>query len=178
MPNETDNLIQYGTIVAIDLSGKALVRVMIDDRVTDWLPYKMKANKHIKIWIPPQIDEQVEVHSPYGEADSGTVEGSIYNKECKEPTWANEHTSGIEFSDGTVITYNTTAKALTISASGSVAITALSGITVTANTAITGNVTIAGNLDVSGTITDEKGSLSSHVHSGVMAGGSNTEVRP
>lgn len=178
MSSVTDNLIQYGTIVAIDVSGKALVRVVIDDRVTDWLPYKMKASKHIKIWIPPQIGEQVEVHSPYGEPDSGTVEGSIYNKECKEPTWANDHTSGMEFSDGTVITYDTEAKALTINASGSIAITAPSGITATANTVITGNVTINGNLNVSGTITDEKGSLTAHVHSGVMAGGSNTGARP
>lgn len=178
MPNETDNLIQYGTIVGVDADPRALVRVQIDDRVTDWIPYAMKASKHIKIWIPPQIGEQVEVHSPYGEGDDGIAYGSIYNKECKEPTWANDHTSGIEFSDGTVITYDTTAKALTINASGSMAITAPSGITVTANTSITGNVTITGNLTVSGTITDEKGSLSTHVHDGVMTGSSNTGARP
>jgi len=177
MPN-TDNLIQLGTIVGVDTANRALVRVQIDDRVTDWIPYAMKASKHIKIWIPPQMGEQVEVHSPYGEGDDGVAHGSIYNKECKEPTWANEHTSGIEFSDGTVITYDTTAKALTIDASGSIAITAPSGITVTADTAITGDVTITGNLNVSGTVTDEKGSLTTHVHSGVLAGPANTGERP
>lgn len=175
---QVDNLIQIGTIVGVDPANRAIVRVQLDDRVTDWIPYVMKANKHIKIWIPPQIGEQVEVHSPYGEGDDGVAHGSIYNKDCKEPTWANDHTSGIEFSDGTVITYDTTAKALTVNTSGSVAITAPSGITVTANTAITGNVNIAGNLTVSGTITDGKGSLSTHVHGGVMAGPSNTGVRP
>lgn len=177
MPN-TDNLIQLGTIVGVDTANRALVRVQIDDRVTDWIPYSMKASKYIKIWIPPQIGEQVEVHSPYGEGDDGVAHGSIYNKECKEPTWANDHTSGIEFSDGTVITYDTKAKALTINASGSIAITAPSGITVTADTAIIGDVTITGNLNVSGTVTDEKGSLTTHVHSGVLAGPANTGVRP
>ncbi len=175
---EAENLIQYGTITAVDPDGKALVRVQIFERVTDWIPYVMKASKHIKIWIPPQIGEQVEVKFPFGETDGGHAEGSIYNKDCKEPVWANNHTSGIEFSDGTIITYDTTAKALTINAVGSIGITAPSGITVTANTAITGNVTITGNLTVSGTITDEKGSLSSHVHGGVMSGPSNTGTRP
>lgn len=165
MPNETDNLIQYGTIVAIDLSGKALVRVQIDDRVTDWLPYQMIANKHIKIWIPPQIGEQVEVHSPYGETDSGSVTGSMYNKECKEPTDANAHTTIIEWSNGARVAVDVEANTMNILNPGDVSITAPI-------------VKINGSLTVSGTITDEKGSLTSHVHSGVMAGGSNTGVRP
>lgn len=167
-----DNLIQIGTITAVDTENRALVRVQIHERVTDWFPYKMLANSHIKIWTPPHVGEQVIVLSPYGEGDDGVVIGSIFNKDLKEPTAANDHTSVIEFSDGTVITYDTTTKALTINASGSVAITAPSGAS------ITGNVTVTGNLTVSGTITDEKGSLSSHVHSGVMSGPSNTGARP
>lgn len=173
-----NNLIQIGTITAVDTANRALVRVQLDERVTDWFPYLMISNSHIKTWIPPKVGEQVVVLSPYGEGDDGVVIGSIFNKDQKEPTAANDHTSVIEFSDGTVITYDTTAKALTINASGSIAITAPSGITVTANTAITGNVTITGNLTVSGAITDEKGSLTTHIHSGVMVGPSNTEARP
>ncbi|MDD2267019.1 phage baseplate assembly protein V [Sulfuricurvum sp.] len=177
MPS-TDNLIQLGTIVNIDPDGKALVRVQIFERVTDWIPYKMVSNSHIRVWIPPKVGEQVIVLSPFGEGDSGIVLGSIFNKDLKEPTSANDHTSIVEFSDGTIITYDVTAKVLTIDASGSIDITAPSGITVTANTAITGNVTINGNLNVSGTITDEKGSLSDHVHTGVTSGPSDTGVRP
>lgn len=173
-----DNLIQLGTIVNVDTANRALVRVKLFDRTTDWLPYKMIANSHIRVWTPPKVDEQVIVFSPFGEGDDGVVIGGIYNKSLKEPTASNDHTSVIEFSDGTVITYDTTAKALTIDASGSIAITAPSGITVTANTDITGDVTITGSLTVSGTITDEKGSLTTHVHSGVLAGPANTGVRP
>jgi phage baseplate assembly protein V len=173
-----DNLIQIGTIVNVDPSNRALVRVKLFDRTTDWLPYKMIVNSHIRVWTPPKVDEQVIVLAPFGEGDDGIVLGGIYNKSLKEPTAANDHTSVVEFSDGTLIAYDVTAKSLTIDASGSVSVTAPSGITVTANTAITGNVTITGNLSVSGTITDEKGSLTSHVHSGVMSGGSNTGARP
>ena len=174
----TENMIQFGTIVNVDTANRALVRVQLFDRVTDMLPYKTIANSHIRVWMPPKVGEQVIVLSPFGEGDDGVVLGGIFNKDLKEPTAANDHTSVVEFSDGTVITYDTTAKALTIDASGSIAITAPSGITATADTVITGNVTIDGNLSVSGTISDTKGSLTSHVHIGVMAGPANTGDRP
>lgn len=171
MPN-TDNLIQIGTIVNVDPENRALVRVELFERVTDWIPYKMIVNSHIRIWTPPRVGEQVIVFSPFGEGDDGIVLGGIYNVNQKEPTGSNDHTSVIVFEDGTSITYDTTAKALTINASGSVAVTAPSGMSITAD------VTITGNLNVSGTVTDEKGSLTTHTHSGVMAGPSNTGVRP
>lgn len=171
MPN-TDNLIQIGTIVNVDPENRALVRVELFERVTDWIPYKMIVNSHVRVWTPPRVGEQVIVLSPFCEGDDGVVLGGIYNVNQKEPTGANDHTSIVVFEDGTSITYDTTAKALTINASGSVAVTAPSGMSITAD------VTITGNLNVTGTITDEKGSLTTHVHSGVMAGPSNTGVRP
>lgn len=174
MPNETDNLIQYGTIVAIDLSGKALVRVQIDDRVTDWLPYKMKASAFVKIWIPPQIGEQVEVHSPYGEADSGTVEGSIYNKECKEPDGANAHTMIMEFHNGARVDVNTQANTMMIGNPGDITLKSLSKISLDAPVIDLPK----GDLVVAKTITDEKGSVTSHHHTNVMSGTANTGDRP
>lgn len=171
MPN-TDNLIQIGTIVNVDPENRALVRVELFERVTDWIPYKMVVNSHVRLWIPPRVGEQVIVLSPFGEGNDGVVLGGIYNIDQKEPIGSNDHTSIVVFEDGTSITYDTTAKALTINASGSVAVTAPSGMSITAD------VTITGNLNVSGTVTDEKGSLTTHVHSGVMAGPANTGARP
>lgn len=171
MPN-TDNMIQIGTIVNVDSENRALVRVELFERVTDWIPYKMVVNSHIQVWIPPRVGEQVIVLSPFGDGDDGIVLGGIYNIDQKEPTGSNDHTTVVTFEDGTSIMYDASAKALTINAFGSVAVTAPSGMSITAD------VSITGNLNVSGTITDEKGSLTSHVHSGVMAGGSNTGVRP
>lgn len=174
MLNETDNLIQYGTIVAVDLSGKALVRVQIDDRVTDWLPYHMIANKHIKIWIPPQIGEQVEVHSPYGETDSGSVAGSMYNKECKEPTGANVHTTIIEWSNGARIAVDVEANTMDVSNPGDITIRSNSKISLDAPLIELPN----GDLIVAKTITDEKGSVTSHFHTNVMPGTANSGDRP
>lgn len=164
MPN-TDNIIQLGTIVGVDTANRALVRVQIDDRVTDWIPYMMKASTHIKIWIPPQIGEQVEVHSPYGEGDDGVAHGSIYNKDCKEPTGADGFTTIIEWSNGASVVVNTKTNTMRIANPGEVSITAPT-------------VNIIGNLKVSGSISDIKGNLTTHTHPGVMAGGSNTGVRP
>ncbi len=160
-----ENLIQLGTIVGVDTANRALVRVQIDDRVTDWIPYSMKASSHIKIWMPPQIGEQVEVHSPYGEGDDGVAYGSIYNKECKEPTGANGFTTIIEWSNWARIEVDTQANTMKL----------INPSEVTINAPM---VHMSGDLSVAGTITDEKGSLTSHVHSGVMAGGSNTGARP
>lgn len=165
MPDDTDNLIQIGTIVGVDTANRALVRVVIDDRVTDWIPYIMKASSHIKIWIPPQIGEQVEVHSPYGEGDDGVAHGSIYNKECKEPTGANGFTTIIEWSNGARVEVDTQADTMKLISPGEVTLDAPV-------------VNMTGSLNVVGTITDSKGDLTNHDHPGVMAGGSNTGVRP
>lgn len=164
MPS-TDNLIQLGTIVGVDTANRALVRVQIDDRVTDWIPYAMKASKYIKIWIPPQIGEQVEVHSPYGEGDDGVAHGSIYNKECKEPTGANGFTTIIEWSDGTRVEVDTQAHTIKLKSQGEVMIDAPT-------------THLSGNLIVDGSITDEKGSVTSHNHTDVMPGTALSGDRP
>ena len=164
MPN-TDNLIQLGTIVGVDPANRALVRVQIDDRVTDWIPYAMKASKYIKIWIPPQIGEQVEVHSPYGEGDDGVAHGSIYNKDCKEPTGANGFTTIIEWSDGTRVEVDTQAHTIKLKSPSEVMIDAPT-------------THLNGNLIVDGTITDEKGSVTSHNHTDVMRGTALSGDRP
>lgn len=174
MPNETENLTQYGTIVGVDPGGRAIVRVKVDDRVTDWIPYKMKASSYIKIWIPPQIDEQVEVVSPFGEGDSGHAEGSIYNKSCKEPEGANAHTTIIEWHNGARVEVDTDANTMKMENPGDITLKSPSKITIDAP--IVDLPT--GDLIVAKTITDEKGSVTSHFHTDVMPGTSNTGDRP
>ncbi len=161
------NFVEIGTVVGVDISSprRALVRVQLGDRVTNWLPYKSIANKFIKIWIPPCIDEQVTVLLPFAEANGGIAVGSIFNKGCKEPDGANEHNFIVEFEDGTRIVYDTITHDLSISTQHHINFTAT-------------DVNIYGNLNVSGVITDEKGSLSTHVHDGVMSGNSQSGVRP
>lgn len=159
------NFVEVGTIVGVDLSNRALVRVQLFDRVSAWMPYQSVSNKFIKVWIPPQIGEQVIVMLPFAEANGGIAVGSIFNKGCKEPEGANDHTAIIEFNDGTRIVYDTQTHNLSIATAHYINLSATA-------------VNIDGNLNVSGTITDEKGSLSTHVHTGVSAGNATSGARP
>lgn len=159
------NFVDLGTVVGVDLANRALVRVQLGDRVTNWLPYKSIANAFIKVWMPPRIGEQVTVLLPFAEANGGIAFGSIFNKGCKEPDGANDHNFIVEFEDGTRIVYDTSTHDLSISTQHEINFTATA-------------VNIEGNLNVSGTITDEKGSLTTHNHKDVASGTSLSGVRP
>lgn len=159
------NFVEVGTVVGIDLANRALVRVQLFDRVSAWIPYQSISNKFIKVWIPPQIGEQVIVVLPFAEANGGIAIGSIFNKGCKEPEGANDHTAIVDFSDGTRIVYDMQTHDLSITTEHHINLSATA-------------VNIAGDLNVTGTITDEKGSLSTHVHQGVKAGTDTSGVRP
>lgn len=160
------NFVEIGTVVGVDLSNRALVRVQLFDRVSAWMPYQSISNKFIKVWIPPQVGEQVIVVLPFAEANGGIAIGSIFNKGCKEPDGANDHTAIVEFSDGTRIVYDMQTHDLSLSTLGAI------------NMAATQGVHIDADLYVSKTITDEKGSVTDHRHKDVASGNSLTGLRP
>ncbi len=117
-----NNIVQVGTISQTKSSeGKALARVMLDEngdekRVTAFLPVISLANSFARTFIPLRINEQVLVLSPFGNANRGFIFRSIFNRKCKEPNEANEHTAVMEFEDGTKLTYDTKASILKIDA--------------------------------------------------------------
>lgn len=172
-----NNLITYGTISQTkSADGKALARVKVLDRETDFLPVVSLSNLFKKHYIPVRVNEQVIVFSPFGDASSGFIIRSIFNKGLKEPALANDHTEVMEYEDGTVITYDTQAKELKINAVGKVTIIC-SSISVTADTvdltgtiknngdvAITGNLSVSGDISTDGSISDSLGDLTTHVH--------------
>lgn len=121
------NIAAVGTISEV-VEAKALVRVTLLDRVTDFLPVLMFANSFKKHFIPPRVGEQVIVVSPYGEASSGFVIRGIFNRGCREPELANDTTEVIEFEDGTVVMYDTKAKHLFMNAVGDITIKAAGNI--------------------------------------------------
>ena len=187
-----NNIIQVGTVVEIDKS-KALARVNILGRVTDFLPVKMIGNSFVKVFIPIRVNEQVLVFSPFGNANSGFIIPSIFNVNCKEPSGSNPDTAIIEFNGG--VRVDSDGKTVNVIAPVNVNVTAATATITAANTIITsetannGNVTINGNLTVngniamngaggaggiaeitgdlkvSGTIYDSKGDLTNHTHS-------------
>ncbi len=121
------NIAAVGTISEV-VEAKALVRVTLLDRVTDFLPVLMFANSFKKHFVPLRVGEQVIVISPYGEASSGFVIRGIFNRGCREPELANDTTEVIEFEDGTVVMYDTKAKHLFMNAVGDITIKAAGNI--------------------------------------------------
>lgn len=112
-----NNIVRFGTVTeSRSKEGKALVRVQIGERVSDYLPVMSFSNSFKKHWVPVRPKEQVVVFSPFGDADSGFVVRSIFNKSAKEPTGANDTTEIIEYEDGTRLSYDTDAKELKINA--------------------------------------------------------------
>ncbi len=95
------NLIQIGTVTEVkSVEGLALARVNILGRVTDFLPVFMWANDFVKVWFPIRVGQQVVVLSPFGNANSGIILPSIYNKGCKEPNNVDDKKVVVDFANG------------------------------------------------------------------------------
>lgn len=116
-----NNLISTGTITQIDKS-KALCKVNILGRETDFIPTMQKANTYKRKWVPFKVGEQVVVLCPFGNADFGVVIGSIFNKNSKEPNISNENIEITEYCDGTKISYDVDKKELKVDASNKITI--------------------------------------------------------
>jgi phage baseplate assembly protein V len=157
-----NNIIQIGTIVEVDKS-KALARVNVLGRVTDFLPVKMIGNSFIKVFIPMRVGEQVMVVCPYGNANSGFIVPSVFNTNCKEPNGSSPDKAIIEFAGGVKIVsdgenINITAPASVNVNCESANVTAESvnvkanTTTITSETTNNGDVVINGNLAVNGNL--------------------------
>ncbi len=159
--NKINNLIQIGTISEVK-SNKALARVDLMGRVTDFLPVLSQSNTFKKHYIPARVGEQVVVLAPFGEASGGVILRGVYNKQTKEPS-ANTTQDIQEYEDGTKVTYDSNARELKIEASNKINIICKSAtvtansVDITATTSNTGDVTINGNLTVSQLITGQGG---------------------
>jgi len=159
--NKINNLIQIGTISEVK-SDKALARVSLLGRVTDFLPVLSQSNAFKKHYIPARVGEQVVVLAPFGEASGGVILRGVYNTKTKEPS-ANTSKEVQEYEDGTKISYDSSAKELKIEASDKINIICQSAtvtannVDITATTSNTGDVTINGSLTVSQLITGQGG---------------------
>ena len=156
------NIVQVGTIGETkSKEGKALARVVLDNdgenkRVSAFLPVVSFANSFARVWFPIRVGEQVLVISLFGNANRGFIIRSIFNKGCKEPLGANEHTTIFEFEDKTRLSYDSKLSNLVIDAVKSINIKCVT-VNIEASesaylkapiTTIESNVTIKGTLTV------------------------------
>gem|GEM_PF-1208482 len=121
-----ENIVKIGTIVELHNENKALVKVQISSRISDFLPVLMFANSFKKRWEPIRVKEQVVVLHPFGNANFGVVLRGICNKSCKEPNEVSSSCEVTEYEDGTRFSYDTKTKKLSISCVGNIELNAKS----------------------------------------------------
>ena len=131
--NKVNNLIQIGTISEVK-EDKALARVDLMGRVSDFLPVLSQSNEFKKHFIPARVGEQVVVLSPFGEASGGVILRGVFNKSLKEPQ-ASKSKEVLEYEDGTKISYDTQAKELKVEASDKITIIAGGDVNITCSNA-------------------------------------------
>jgi phage baseplate assembly protein gpV len=105
-------MLRYGLISEVDYSiGRA--RVNFDDLeiVSDWLtlPKNIKENRYF------EVNMQVAVLM-HDNGEDGEIIHEVPADDVKPPLWASENVEGIEFKDGTKVTYDNSTKKLTIDA--------------------------------------------------------------
>jgi len=117
------NMIRFGTIASVDLNAKTC-RVKLDDtHTTGDLPWSVQRAGNVRTWSPLSVGEQVMIISPAGDLTQGVVTLSIYQNAHPAPSnKPNEHVT--DYGDGTVITYDTTAKKLRIDCAAAVEVIA------------------------------------------------------
>ena len=158
------NLFQVGTITQTkSADGKALAKVKVLDRETEFFPVVSFSNTFKKKCEPIRVNEQAIVFCPFGEANSGFIIRGLFNVDCKEPGGANANKEVVTYEDGTTISYDTASKELLVDAAGMVKVICknaeVTADTITINSTSThnGDVTINGNLSVSKLISGQDG---------------------
>jgi len=137
------NIVQVGTVTETKSDdGLALARVNILGRVTDFLPVVMISNSFMKVWMPIQVNEQVLVVSPFGEANSGFIIPSIYHRGNKEPEGSTSKNTIVQIGN---VTFECDRESVKVDAKNF-------------------KLDFDGNLTITGKITDCEGDLTYHEH--------------
>lgn len=156
-----ENIAKIGTVVETDAQSKALARVNICGRISDWLPVLHFVNSFKRSISPVRVDEQVMVICPHGEANGGFIIRGVFNTSCKEPTGASPTCEVTEYEDGTRFSYDSAAKELKIEASNKITIVCKSAsvtcddATVKADSVSVDSPSIDLGLDGAGVVTGE-----------------------
>jgi phage baseplate assembly protein V len=189
MSFEDQYAIQYnppfrtGIVAEQQLQPFAAVRVNFPDRdnlLSYWLQIVVPKTQADQYFYMPDIGEQVvclmDQHDEYG-----CVIGSVYSQEDQTPDNATNDTSIVQFSDGTVLSYDRVLHAFTLMlcASSTLNVQQSSGAALAFDTA--GNVTISspGNVTVnSSMVTLGPGAIDSFVLVSKLIAAFNTHIHP
>ena len=152
---QVSNLIHRGLVVSVDLQN-ALATVQVGEVQTAALPWLTTRAGGDITWWAPEAGEHVAILCPGGSLSQGVIIGSLY---CgANPAPSNSADQNVtKYSDGTTITYDRAAHALTVQAVGTVTINIQGNAAVTAQAVavnaqngltLTGALTVDGDLEL------------------------------
>lgn len=126
-------MIQYGLITEFRYttlaSGKMLeCKVSVEDRVTNWLPVKVKASSFLVEHEPVRIGDQVIVFNPFGDNEDGFIDRNLAYKNIPLPAGADENKFYKEFEDGTTYIHDTKTKKINLDTPCDISITTAKNI--------------------------------------------------
>lgn len=174
IPLDAATLIRLVTVVSVDL-GEARCTVQIgdedgDDSISPPVRWGGMRCGKTRIWSPPSVGEQGELHCPDGEIENAVFYPGIV---CDAfPPVGNSLTEMIEWEDGSRITYDPEGHAFVIdlTAGATARIIAPGGLTIDADVTINGDIALQGKMTASDDVIADGKSLKSHKHGRVMAG--------
>lgn len=153
----------YGSLVQIDYK-KGVGRVLIEDTevISDWatLPKSINANVHYE--INSQAVLVYDIENEYFEI-LNIVPYEDDDRSMLPPSWSDENTEGIKFSDGSCVTYDSNKKILTIDAANSNVKINCKNMEVSGNIKCDGDMS-ARNVKAKIQVTGGGVNLSTHVH--------------
>lgn len=183
IPADLASMIRIGTVLEVDLAEARCIVLFGDPDDPDpaqtgpirWLTPRAGLTR---VWSPPSVGEQVLLVCPDGQIGAAVAITGIVQDAF--PPLGSTTAEMIEFADGAKITYDPEASELVavLPPGGTVDITADGGITLRGDVTIEGNLAVSGNVTVDQTVTASEDviadgiSLTSHRHSGVQSGSS------
>jgi phage baseplate assembly protein V len=136
----THNLLRVGTVESLD-AANATVRVRIGQLLTPPIPWlTQRAGPNAKTFAAPGVGEQVLLLSPSGDANAAIALPAVYSAQFSPPAGGEKITRTL-YDDGTTITYDSAAHALTANVQGTADVTTTGDANATIGGALTVQVT-------------------------------------
>jgi len=111
-----ENMIVLGTIAEVDHAG-ARVKLSLSGRKTNWLPYPADIGANYRRWRPLRLGTQVVALCPSGDPAQAVIGKILYTDSIAPP--ADVGTLDlIQFDDGTLASYDSAAKVMTLKSAG------------------------------------------------------------
>lgn len=157
------SVVRVATVSAADHAAKR-VQVEAGGMVSAWLPWPAEAGRNYRRWRPLRVGQQVVIVSPSGDLGQAVIAGMLFGGGIDAPDTSPDVDS-VEFEDGTRISYDSAAHALSVDCAGPVTISSAGTVAIdAANTTISGALTVGNGVSVTGDVTADGVSLKGHTH--------------